>query len=346
MQNSTYYTLSIVVFMLFFMDEIFYTDMKSGLRFRNTVDLSQSGEIVWNGPPSNAFSRRSVFNPTMIFHSGYWHVFTRYTRGRRFLQCMMEYSLDNDVIEIAGKEYRASVRYFMLDRDFRVLTDVPVFVPMVPSPGFVPPDPLFWQGEDPRVYRNESNQIRLQATLHQGDVRKLAQGRIVRREGMLIWDIERIIQSGVSEKNWSALPLLHKGSQVFLTHVAPSWRMGTLDRNGELHTFLETTKYQKWLSKLRCTSCCIPFRKDTLLTCLHTTHPYQTVLCEIDSKTLLPLRLSLPLQFHMDDSYIEFPSGLATKDNKIYFGLGLNDTFCEIRGLSTDEVERLLVKVL
>ena len=346
MQVSFYYTLTIAVFMLFFMDEIFYTDVKSGIRFRNTVDLSSSGEIVWSGPASSAMSRRSVFNPSMLFHSDSWHVFTRYTRGRRFLQCMMQYSFENDVVDIGGKEYRASIRYYRLDDKFQTIVDEPVYVEMVPRPGFTPMDSLFWQGEDPRVFCNEKNQIRVQATIHQGEIRKLAQGKIVRREGKLVWEIEKIIQSKESEKNWSALPISLKDQQLFITHVSPTWRVGALDKQGRFNPVVQTSKYEKWFSKLRCTSLCCPFKSDTFLTCLHTTHPYQTILCEIDSKTLLPLRLSLPLKFHFDDSYIEFPSGLAVKDKRVYLGLGLNDTFCEIRALSIEEVEKLLVNVL
>lgn len=346
MQLSIKYTLAIVALMLFFMDEIFYMDVKGNIRFTNTVDLSRSGTVVWSGPPSNPLRRRSVFNPSITFHSGKWHVMTRYTRGRRFLQCMMQYVFDDDIISIHGKEYRASIRYFCFDPEFNLLSDEPIFVETVPRPGFIPTDTLFWQGEDPRVYKNENNQLRIQATVHKGNVRKLAQGGMIRKEGILIWDIERIIQSSNHEKNWSAIPLSHNHSQLFITHVYPQWRVGTLDGTGRFTTLIQTKKYEKWFAKLRCTSCCCPFRSKTLLTCLHTVHPYRTVLCEIDSITLLPLRLSLPLEFYMDESYIEFPSGLAVKDHMVYLGLGLNDTCCEIRRFSMEEVEKLLVNVL
>ena len=346
MQISTYYTVSIIIFMLFFMDEIFQTDIKSGIRFNNTVDLSKLGELVWSGPPSSALSRRSVFNPSIIYHSGCWHVFTRYTRGRRLLQCMLQYSFENDVVTIRGEKYRASILYYRLDGQFNPISEEPVYVREEPLPGFSPTDPLFWQGEDPRVFRNEKNQLRLQATVHKGDIRKLAQGCVSRMDDYLIWEVERVVDSPVSEKNWAAIPLTNEGSQLFLKHVSPNWTVGTLNTKGKFTPIIESNKYEKKLTKLRCTSCCCTFRQNTLLTCLHTTHPYQTVLCEIDSKTLLPTRLSLPLRFRMEDSYIEFPSGLCIRDNYVYFGLGLNDTTCEIRKFSMDEVEKLLVKVL
>lgn len=343
------YLLSVCLLIVFFFDEIFYTDLKQTSKFRDYIDVTEISEMVWRGPISNPMYRRSVFNPSFIFDSSknVWHLVARFTRGRRLAQCIWQYVLDDDLIQIDGREHRSTIMYYQLDRNFNVLHEERVFVETEPYPGATPIDQLFWQGEDPRIYRDENGKIKVQATVHQNDgVIKLAQGTLKYKEDLLTWNINRIIQSPLSEKNWGALPLNHKGRQLFLDKVSPEWSVVTLDEKGNKNQVLKTEKFAKWFGKLRCTSACRPFRDGTLLTCLHTVHPYRTILCELSCKTLLPLRISRPLEFKTPDAYIEFPSGLEILDGNVFFGLGFNDTYFEIRKVPLVEVDNLLTITL
>jgi hypothetical protein len=260
------------------------------------------------------------------------------------MQCVYQQMIDNDVCQLSGKEYRASMLYTCLSPDFHPIGSEPIFVNTSPPGCSSPLDDLFWQGEDPRVFRNQSGKLRLQATVHSGSTRKLAHGSLVRKEGKLVWDLHSLIRSPANEKNWSALPLTDpQGSQIFLSHVHPEWKMTTLTSDGYPRTLLTTPRYAAWFRKLRCTSPCQVLSPGKLLTLLHTYHPYRTVLCEIDSKTLLPTRLSLPLEFEYPDSYIEFPSGLFIHEDKVYVGLGINDTKARIWEFPLDLIQQLLV---
>jgi len=343
------YVLVICIFICLFLDETFYIDTKGEQRFNNTVDLSELTNTVWKSPPSTALSRRSIFNPSLIFdpHLDCWHMFCRYTRGRRLLQCLLQYLLEDDIVYIDKRSYRASILYIRLNSDFQPIQEIPVYVETEPYPGAIPHDQLFWQGEDPRVFRDENNNLKIQATIHQSDgIIRLGQGSLKTVDDKLIWKIERVIRSETSEKNWSAIPLVKDDSQLFLTHVSPVWRMATLSPGGVVTPVLETSKYDIWFNKLRCTSSCQMFTEKTMLTCLHTVHPYRTVLCEISCETLLPIRLSHPLEFKNSNAYIEFASGFCIKDDKVYFGMGFNDTYSEVISLTKERVEGLLVNVL
>jgi len=328
-------------------DEEILTAMKLHSRFKNTVVIQSEGKTVWRGPTCNPFSRRSVFNPSMVYDAGQgrWYVFSRNTRGRRLLQWGWQQILENDVVRIQGREFRASIMLTTLDGNFNPMASEQIFVETKPRGVKPPEDCLFWQGEDPRVFMNEGGRMRIQATVHDGGIRKLGQGNLVRRGGLLTWNVQRIIQSPTHEKNWSALPKQHRqsGRQIFLSHVYPQWRMVTLDEGGRIDNILvSSSDYQPWFKMLRCTSGCQPFLPGRLLTCLHTVHPYRTVLCEIDEETLLPTRISQPLEFDHPDSYIEFCSGLTVLEGQVYFGIGLNDTHCEIRKFSIAFVNSLL----
>lgn len=337
-----YYLIPICLLVALFLDELYYTIMKRQTRFEGSVDLSRISQVSFTGPESNPFSRRSVFNPSILFDDG-WHMVARNTRGRRLAQCIWQLALEDDVVEIGGVEYRASMIYYQLDRRFKVVREVPVYVRTEPYPGARSGNPLWWQGEDPRVFKDENGKLKIQATVHQSDgVIKLGHGPLTYNKGYLTWEISRIIQDPRSQKNWSAIPLTSEGRQLFLDRVSPDWSVVTLDERGVAKPVLKTNKFAKWFGKLRCTTGCKPFKPGTFLTCLHTTNPYRTILCEINSQTLLPRRISEPLEFKYPDTYIEFPSGLETLDGNVYLGLGFNDTHFEIRKLSIDVVDGLL----
>jgi hypothetical protein len=327
------------------MDEIYLVDYHAHDRFKNTFHMKRYGKIVWQGPICNVWERRSVFNPSIVYEPSKerWHIFCRYTRGRRALQCMYQQLLENDVVKISDQEYRESMLYICLTKEFHTISSEPVFVNTSPKGCSSPIDILFWQGEDPRAFRNQDGKLRLQATVHSGETRKLGYGALVRKQGKMVWDPETIIQSKSNEKNWSALPLIDKsGSQIFLSHVSPEWKMTIIDSNGYPQTILSTGKYEAWFRKLRCTSPSYYLSPGRLLTCLHTYHPYRTILCEIDSKSLLPTRMSLPLEFEYPDSYIEFPSGLYILHDKVYFGVGVNDTRSKIWEFPKSFIQSLL----
>jgi predicted GH43/DUF377 family glycosyl hydrolase len=334
MKHSILFLCLFLVWLLIHMDEIYLVDYYREYRFKNTFIMKRYGKVVWQGPTCNVWGRRSVFNPSIVYEPNKerWHIFCRYTRGRRVLQCMYQQLLENDVVKISDQDYRESMFYICLTKEFHTISSEPVFVNTSPKGCSSPIDILFWQGEDPRTFRNQDGKLLLQATVHSGEVRKLAHGTLVRHQGKLLWEPEMIIQSKTNEKNWSALPLTDKkcGSQIFLSHVSPEWKMTTLTSDGYPQTILSTSKYETWFRNLRCTSPTYHLFPGKLLTCLHTYHPYRTVLCEIDSKTLLPTRLSLPLEFEYPDSYIEFPSGLYIMDDKVYIGVGVNDTRAKI----------------
>lgn len=320
--------------------------MKKPIRLKNSVDLSRFSQLVFQGPDSDPLSRRSVFNPSLLF-DGCWHLVARYTRGRRLAQCIWQLALEDDVVNIEGVEYRASMIYYQLDCKFKIVNEVPVYVRTEPYPGARSLNSLWWQGEDPRFFKNEDGKLTVQATVHQTDgVIKLGHGTLKYKQGHLTWEINRIIQTPLSQKNWAAIPLNHQGRQLFLDRVSPEWSVVTLDEKGVIQTVIKTNKFAKWFGKLRCTTGCRPFKPGTLLTCLHTANPYRTILCELSSTTLLPNRISKPLEFKYPDAYIEFPSGLEILDGNVFIGLGFNDTHFEIRKLPIDVVDKLLSIVI
>jgi hypothetical protein len=223
---------------------------------------------------------------------------------------------------------------YIFNGEFEKLSEEPVYVNTFGGTG----NPLFWQGEDPRLYLDEKGRKMVQGTIHgkAGEIR-LGHGSLVRIDGKLIWDVSAVVQSPKSEKNWSSTPLTRGGSRLFLTDVSPKWRFCTLSRTG-IPNPIFVMDSPSVLKGLRCTSPCRDFSPRTLLTCLHSTHPYKTYFLEIDSETLLPIRMSPPLDFSPDKSYIEFASGLELVDNNVYIGVGLNDAQFEIYRLSKTDV--------
>lgn len=330
--------LGVVFFCLMFFEDrlqvLMYMLSRQGYSLRNVRKL------VWKSPLSNPLRRRSVFNPSMIFDADRkrWLVLCRYTRGRRVGQCMLQYLLDDDVLRLRGRRYRASMLLYIFNDEFEKQSEEPVYV----LSEIKSTNPLFWQGEDPKLYVDEHGKIMVQATLHSpSGLICLGQGSLARVDDKLVWDVRRTVQSRVNQKNWSASPLAYQGSQMFLSHVYPKWRWTILSPEGVPRVVFESFSFGE-LGDLRCTSGCRPFRENTLLTCLHSKNPYKTYLCEIDRETLLPVRMSPAFEFSPDKSYIEFCSGLEIVGDKVYFGVGINDAQFEIYLMMRDEVEKLL----
>lgn len=324
--------------LLFFEDRIqvlLYMLRRRGYSLRNVRKL------VWRSPVSNPLRRRSVFNPSLLFDAPKtrWLVLCRNTRGRRVGQCLIQYLLDDDVVELRGTTYRASMLLYVFSDEFEKQSEEPVYV-SVETKGV---NPLFWQGEDPKIYVDEHGCKMVQATIHSPrGLICLGQGPLSRVDGKLVWDVKRVVQSRVNQKNWSASPLRREGRQIFLSHVYPKWRWTTLSPDGIPRVEFEVLSPGE-LRDLRCTSVCREFRENTLLTCLHSKNPYKTYFCEIDRQTLLPIRMSPAFDFSPDRSYIEFCSGLDIVDDKVYLGVGINDVEFEIYLMEKDEVIKTLV---
>jgi hypothetical protein len=255
---------------------------------------------------------------------------------------MLQYLLDDDNVRIRGKAYRASMLLYIFNDEFETQSEEPVYVSVERKSS----NPLFWQGEDPKLYINEHGQRMVQATLHSPEgLICLGQGPLSRVDGKLIWDVKRVVQSRVHQKNWAASSLQRDGRQLFLSHVFPRWRWSSISEDGTPRTEFEAPSPGE-LTDLRCTSGCREFRENTLLTCLHSKNPYRTYFCEIDRKTLLPLRLSPAFDFTPSKTYIEFCSGLEIAGNKVYFGVGINDAEFEIYLMEKEEVIKTLIQPL
>lgn len=337
------------IWMLF--DEEIIKSVKQIYRSKNSV-LLIGGCVrkVWQGPLYGPVSRRSVFNPSIIYDhdSDRWVVICRYTRGRNTGQIVLQYLAEDDTKTIYDKVHRATMRIFVLDKHFRLISDEPVYVDTKPYPGAEARDILFWQGEDPRFFVDEHGRLMVQASVHQRDrVIKLAHGRLERTPDsrFMKWVIERVIKLPSSQKNWGSLPAKQDDRKMFLTDVHPRWKIQIVSSDGTVTRVVDvdTTPY-KQLQGLRCTSRCCTFTETTLLTCLHSVHPYQTYFCEIDMETTLPIRLSPPLIFDVD-SYIEFPSGLDILDDRVFIGIGINDVKAAIYSINKDKVSELLLDI-
>lgn len=328
-------------------DEDIIKSVKQIYRSKDSV-LVQGNIVrkVWQGPIHSPVSRRSVFNPSIIYDHGSerWFVICRYTRGRKTGQVLLQYLAEDDTTLIYDKVHRATMILFVLDKRFNLVSREPVYVDNEPYPGAQPQDLLFWQGEDPRFFVDEHNRLMVQASVHQMDrIIKLAHGRLEKTPDgrFLKWTIEKVIKLPSSQKNWGSLPVTQFNSKLFLTDVYPKWKVQIVDQQGSVKNIIDIDTPGILLKNLRCTSRCCLFKQGTLLTCLHSVHPYQTYFCEIDLSTLGPLRLSPPLIFDID-SYIEFPSGLDIIDDFVYVGVGINDVKASVYRLPVDYVDRLL----
>jgi len=346
--NDTLLLLGLLTWLILFLDDRFFTIWKLW-RERNNLQLTKGifpidnyGTVVWREPKRSPLSRRSVFNPSIIFdrQRDRWLVASRYTRGRRTGQCLIQYLADDDDVLIRGETFRANILISVFDRSFeRKLEEFPVYVKRYS--GSV--DPLFWQGEDPRVFI-ETGELMIQSTLHSVDGKRLlAHGSLETRDSRVIYVPKRIIRSQFDEKNWSAIS---NRNGVFLTHVHPRWKVAKLTGESSVPDFILDAEAPEILRGLRCTSGCKPFKPTTLITCLHSTHPYRTYLCELDSRTLLPIRLSQPLEFGSGLNYIEFPSGLEVRDNEVYFGVGLDDIEFQIFKTTKEVIDNLLTIII
>jgi hypothetical protein len=306
---------------------------------KGVFQIDNYGVVLWHEPPSSPLSRRSIFNPSIIFdrQRDRWIVASRFTRGRRTGQCLLQYLADDDDVMIRGEPFRASILISVFDNSFsRKIEEFPVYVKRYGETI----DPLFWQGEDPRIFV-EAGELLIQSTLHSPHGRRLlAHGKLETVEGSkVIYVPSRIIRSENDEKNWSAIST-REG--LFLTHVHPRWKVARLSPGNGTPEFVLDEEAPEILHGLRCTSGCKPFGKTTLITCLHSTHPYRTYLCELDSTSLLPLRLSQPLEFGSGLNYIEFPSGLEVRGNDVYFGVGINDIEYKIFKTPREVIDILL----
>lgn len=326
----------ISAFMILFFDDRFFVLWRMSQRSPKIYSLKEIRDVVWRSPLSNPLRRRSMFNPSLLYEASRdrWLVLARYTRGRRLGQCLIQYLLDDDDVKLRNETYRASMILYIFNGDFEKLSEEPVYVNKFGGSR----NPLFWQGEDPRLYLDAGGKKIVQATIHgrNGEIR-LGHGELVRIDGKLIWNVTTVVQSSRPEKNWSSTPLSRDGSRVFLTDVSPRWRFCTLSQTGVPTTVFDMNS-PSVLRRLRCTSPCRRFSAHTMLTCLHSAHPYKTYFLEFDSNRLLPIRMSPPLDFSPDKSYIEFASGLEIVGNNVYIGVGLNDAQFEIYRLSRTDV--------
>jgi len=324
----------------FVVDEKIYALWRMWGRTSKAYSLKELRSIVWKGPSSNPLSRRSVFNPSLLHEPERkrWLLLARYTRGRRLGQCTLQYLLDDDICMIRNEKYRASMRLYIFDDHFRCIREEPVFVNVLEGAR----DPLFWQGEDPRIFRDSDGRIRVQATLHgqYGEI-KLGYGGIIRIDGRLVWEVDTVVKSQSPQKNWAPTPLTRGGRQIFLTHVSPRWVCATISPEGYPDYFFSTPSPGQ-LRGLRCTSPCVRFSENSFITCIHSVHPYKTYFLEIDAQTLEPLRMSAPLDFNPDVSYIEFASGLEIVGDNVFVGVGINDTRCEVHVLTKFDVDCLM----
>lgn len=330
--------IAIVIWIAVSLDERFLTiwyAWKQRLR-TPSIPIDRYGTVVWEQPISSPFSRRSVFNPSILFDNSRWIVISRFTRGRRALQCFFQYALEDDEIKIDGVRYRATMLATIFNKDFgSKIEEFPIYTRTY---GGVR-DPLFWQGEDPRIFVR-GKRVFVQSTLHRPDGRRcLAHGTLENIGPKVVYVPRSVIQSPVDEKNWSSIPGFEN---IFLTHVHPRWKVARLSEDGTPSFFVDEISPEN-LKGLRCTSGCRPFGKN-LLTCLHSVHPYRTYLCEISPQTFLPLRMSPVLEFSAGENYIEFPSGLETigMGEFVYFGVGLNDSGFKIYRMRGELVDSIL----
>lgn len=229
---------------LFFLDERLFILWKIWTQRPKAVPVGElSRKIVWETEPqSPILSRRSIFNPSIHFDrvSKRWLMISRFTRGRRVGQCLLQYAIEDDLLKIDGSEHRASMLLQIFDREFNLIRETPVYVKTFQGSS----DCLRWQGEDPRFFLNEDGELQVQATLHEptGKIR-LAHGPLgTSSDGRVYWKVTRVIKSSENQKNWGGM----MGNR-FLTNVFPEWRVVSLDRRGKQTTVmsLDTSKIDR-----------------------------------------------------------------------------------------------------
>lgn len=290
------------------------------------IRLHNEAACVWKSPETDILSLRSIYNPDLWYdrQKEEWYIVARYTRGHRAVQYILAHNPYID--ELDGG--RITMLLFVLDKHFVPKQSIPIYSAIEPYPGLKSRKLLWWNGEDPRVFYNQqTKKFTVQATVHRDD------GRICLGHGPLIqkdtvdaaeWDVEYICeikgQGEESQKNWSYIR-----GDLYLTHCYPYWQIVRMAADGVCQIYMRVPSAIK--EEVRCTTKLVSLTEHTYLTLLHTHKPYRTVFCEVDKRTLLPIRYSRPVTFFETQTFVEFPSGLFIHDLDVYIGLGLND--CE-----------------
>lgn len=296
-------------------------------------------ETVWSVSPAPMISKRSVFNPDMWYDSSkkLWYVIARYTKGHRFSQLISCMISEKDNLQVA-------MILFTLDDNFNQISQREVYVEKEPMEGYQPSVSYWSNGEDPRLFFDDSmGKYVIQATIHNLDKSiHIAHGVLVEnKQGLLLWKIFRVCGiDGVSkyQKNWSYI-----GKNVYLSHCFPKWQIVKMNELGDSTIVRQCDTIIN--NNLRCTSKFCLFTAHSYLTLLHTYNQfYRCVFCEVDRKTLLPIRYSKPIDFTEDTSYVEFPSGLFILNDRVYVGLGINDVECKIIRIHKDVIDRYLAE--
>jgi len=295
--------------------------------------------IVWKSISCSALSRRSLYNPDLWYDAKTqrWHVLCRYTRGHRAMQYISSYIKEEEEIP----NHRLTMLLYTLDKDFHEIDCLPVYVNDEPLKGFSSDNMLYWNGEDPRLFFDESvGKFMVQATLHNANRKTyLGHGVLVGHGDYSVWEVKRICgilgEEIVSHKNWSYIR-----ENLYLTHCYPNWQIVKMNTAGGCTIVQRTPTILK--NEVRCTTKFISYGDRTYLTLLHTFKPYRTVFCEVDKQTLRPLRYSQPIRFFEQVNYVEFPSGLFVQGEYVYVGLGVNDCDAYIIRIEKNHVDKLL----
>jgi hypothetical protein len=328
----------VIIALVFWFDKVIFkmVKLRQYPKGYKSVQLTKY-EQVWNSPYTIDFTR-SFFNPDMWYDSEnkLWYVITRYTRGHRFTQFLSCY------LSKCSNEDRITMMLFILDDKFQEQSRIPIYAEIEPMDGFKSNNKLWWNGEDPRIFLDETNgKLMIQGTVHRQDnTVHLAHGVLTNEDGKCSWKIERLCSiDGISEqhKNWA-----YVRKNLFLTHAYPQWKIATMNENGNCRT-TTITNNSILNNRLRCTSKFCSYSPNTYLTLLHTYNEfYRTVFCEVDKQSLLPIRYSQPIDFTEADNYVEFPSGLFIEGDYVFVGLGINDIEARIIKIHKDTINEYL----
>ena len=178
------------------------------------------------------------------------------------------------------------------------------------------------------------------------------------------------IQPSLIQKNWC--PFVYKSKLLIHTDAYPKWNVFGIketnyngiedDKNCVLKrkdmklvsivSFNTTEFFKDSKQKLiRCSTSWIDFTKDTFLAGLHTKEfaikkflpTIRTILVEIDKETFIPIRKTSVLCLdHINDTRIQFLSGIESDDSYIYLTYGIGDYKTIIKKISKKRVLNLL----
>lgn len=153
------------------------------------------------------------------------------------------------------------------------------------------------------------------------------------------------------QKNWC--PFSHQGQLVIHTDTYPVWKVMKIDDNGVMNvlTEIDTSNYFKSSKQkiIRCSTSWKHFSDKTYICGLHTKQFWgkfptiRTILVEIDIETLKPLRKTEVFCVdYINNTRIQFLSGLEVDDLNVYLTYGVGDYKMEIVRITKQTLKRLL----